>query len=62
MRKTIEITLKDGFLWTQIFSKDGEIVSSYISDDEVDAMKKAIKFLKENPKYLTYNKENLQEC
>jgi hypothetical protein len=48
------ITLKEGTLWTQIFYK-GEIVSSYISNDEYEALEKAKKFYKAYPQYLIIN-------
>jgi hypothetical protein len=53
-RKLIEITLKDGMIWTQIFNKKQEIISSFISDDEVEAMTKASKFIRANKEAQTY--------
>lgn len=53
--KRLVITLKKGTVWTQIFNAKGEIVSSYISDDEYQALEKAKKFYKWKPEYLVAN-------
>lgn len=38
------VSIKDGTVWTQIFEED-KIISSYTSDNEVNALVKAAEFL-----------------
>jgi hypothetical protein len=54
-KNKIVVSLKNGMIWTQIFCKKGEIVSSYVSDDEYEALTKAKKFLREHPDILVAN-------
>jgi Glu-tRNA(Gln) amidotransferase subunit E-like FAD-binding protein len=52
-RKKIVISLIMGNIHTQIFNSREEIVSSFFSDDEIDALKKAKKFLSSHLEYCT---------
>jgi hypothetical protein len=38
------VSIKDGIIWTQIF-EDETIISSFISENEIEALEKTIKFL-----------------
>ena len=44
----IVVSVKNGTVWTQIFDKDKKIVSSFTSKHEIDALKKAKRFMEEN--------------
>ena len=53
----IIITQKDGFIWTQIFNKKDESVSTFISNHEIEALNKAKKFLMSHKEYCVVCKE-----
>ena len=45
-KNRVVVSNKDGVIWTQIFNKEGDdIISSFVSDNEIEALQKALKFL-----------------
>ena len=63
-RNKVVISLKDGTIWTQIFDKKGEVVSSFISEHEIEALQKAKKFLQEHTEYCIVHPklDNYSKC
>jgi hypothetical protein len=51
------ISLKDGIVWTQIFDKQDKIVSSFVSDTEIEALTKTKKYLLQHKEYVVANKK-----